>query len=79
MDDFSALTEAEKTILEALTVQGVRFMLVGLSAAVLQGGGHRNARHRSVVRGHLRSAHRRGGSRGWWLIDDLYLLNDGPD
>lgn len=37
MDDFSALTHAEKTLLEALTDSGVRFMLVGLSAAVLQG------------------------------------------
>jgi hypothetical protein len=37
MEDFSALTPAERTLLEALLRLGVRFMLVGLSAAVLQG------------------------------------------
>jgi hypothetical protein len=37
MVDFSAFTEGERALLEALNRQGVRFMLVGLSAAVLQG------------------------------------------
>jgi predicted nucleotidyltransferase len=37
MDDFSALTDGERAVLEALNRKGVRFMLVGLSAAVLQG------------------------------------------
>jgi predicted nucleotidyltransferase len=37
MDDFSAFTEGERAVLEALNRRGVRFMLVGLSAAVLQG------------------------------------------
>jgi predicted nucleotidyltransferase len=37
MDDFSALSEGERALLEALNRHGVRFMLVGLSAAVLQG------------------------------------------
>jgi predicted nucleotidyltransferase len=37
MEDFSALTHAERTLFEALERRGVRFMLVGLSAAVLQG------------------------------------------
>src|SRR3954469_24084983 len=37
MGDFSVLTEGERTLLEALLRRGVRFMLVGLSAAVLQG------------------------------------------
>lgn len=37
MDDFSALNEGERTLLQALNRHGVRFMLVGLSAAVLQG------------------------------------------
>jgi hypothetical protein len=37
MEDFSALTDAERTLFEALERRGVRFMLVGLSAAVLQG------------------------------------------
>jgi predicted nucleotidyltransferase len=37
MDDFSALSDAERTLLEALNRHRVRFMLVGLSAAVLQG------------------------------------------
>jgi predicted nucleotidyltransferase len=37
MDDFSAFTEGERALLEALHRHGVRFMLVGLSAAVLQG------------------------------------------
>ena len=37
MEDFSALTDAERSLFEALDRQGVRFMLVGLSAAVLQG------------------------------------------
>jgi len=33
----SALTPAERAVLEALLNEGVRFMVVGLSAAVLQG------------------------------------------
>ena len=37
MDDFSALTDGEREVLESLSRHGVRFMLVGLSAAVLQG------------------------------------------
>lgn len=37
MDDFSALSVGERAVLEALNRHGVRFMLVGLSAAVLQG------------------------------------------
>jgi predicted nucleotidyltransferase len=37
MDDFSAFTDGERALLEALGRRGVRFMLVGLSAAVLQG------------------------------------------
>jgi predicted nucleotidyltransferase len=37
MDDFSAFTEGERAVLEALNRRGVRYMLVGLSAAVLQG------------------------------------------
>ncbi len=37
MEDFSALTPAERAVLEALRRQGVRFLVVGLSAAVLQG------------------------------------------
>jgi predicted nucleotidyltransferase len=37
MDEFSALTDAERTLFEALNRRGVRYMLVGLSAAVLQG------------------------------------------
>jgi len=37
MEDFSAFTEGERALLEALNRRGVRFMLVGLSAAVLQG------------------------------------------
>jgi hypothetical protein len=37
MEDFSALTEGERTLFEALNRLGVRFMWVGLSAAVLQG------------------------------------------
>jgi predicted nucleotidyltransferase len=37
MDDSSVFTEPEKTLLQALNRRGVRFMLVGLSAAVLQG------------------------------------------
>jgi predicted nucleotidyltransferase len=37
MDDFSAFTDGERALLEALNRHGVRFMLVGLSAAVLQG------------------------------------------
>jgi predicted nucleotidyltransferase len=37
MEDFSALSEGERALLEALNRRGVRFMLVGLSAAVLQG------------------------------------------
>lgn len=37
MDDFSAFTDGERAVLKALNRFGVRFMLVGLSAAVLQG------------------------------------------
>jgi predicted nucleotidyltransferase len=37
MEDFSAFTEGERKVLEALNRHGVHFMLVGLSAAVLQG------------------------------------------
>jgi len=37
MEDFSALHPGERALLEALRHHGVRFMLVGLSAAVLQG------------------------------------------
>jgi len=37
MDDFSAFTVAERAVLEALDRHDVRFMLVGLSAGVLQG------------------------------------------
>ena len=36
MDDF-ALAPAERTLLEALNRQGVRFLIVGLGAAVLEG------------------------------------------
>jgi predicted nucleotidyltransferase len=37
MDDSSVLTGPERAILEALNRHGVRYMVVGLSAAVLQG------------------------------------------
>lgn len=37
MEQLSALTDGEKAVLEALNRHGVRYMLVGLSAAVLQG------------------------------------------
>ncbi|MBK7579905.1 MAG: hypothetical protein IPI67_06825 [Myxococcales bacterium] len=37
MDDFSALAPGERAVFAALERRGVRFMLVGLSAAVLQG------------------------------------------
>ena len=37
MDDFSALTAGERAVLEALNRRGVRFLVVGLSAAVIQG------------------------------------------
>lgn len=37
MDDFSAFTSAERAVLSALSRRGVRFMVVGLSAGVLQG------------------------------------------
>jgi predicted nucleotidyltransferase len=37
MEDFSALSDAERTLFQALNSRGVRYMLVGLSAAVLQG------------------------------------------
>jgi predicted nucleotidyltransferase len=37
MDDFSAFTPGEREVLAALGRRGVRFMIVGLSAAVLQG------------------------------------------
>jgi hypothetical protein len=35
MDDFSAFTPGEHALLESLTRHGVRFMLVGASAAAL--------------------------------------------
>lgn len=37
MDDISALTDPERAFLVELTRRGVRFMIVGLGAAVLQG------------------------------------------
>lgn len=37
MDDFAAFTDPERALLAALLGRGVRFMIVGLSAAVLQG------------------------------------------
>jgi predicted nucleotidyltransferase len=37
MDDFSAFTAGERAVFEALNRLGVRYMIVGLSAAVLQG------------------------------------------
>lgn len=37
MDDSSALTPGERAVFDALARRGVRFMLVGLSAAVIQG------------------------------------------
>jgi predicted nucleotidyltransferase len=37
MDDFSALAEGERAVFDALNRHGVRYMLIGLSAAVLQG------------------------------------------
>ncbi len=37
MDDFAAFTDGERGLLDALTRRGVPFMVVGLSAAVLQG------------------------------------------
>lgn len=37
MADFSALEPGERAVFEALNRHGVRYMLVGLSAAVLQG------------------------------------------
>lgn len=37
MEDFSALTPGERAVLDALTRREVSFMVVGLSAAVLQG------------------------------------------
>ena len=37
MEDFSALTAGERALLEAFNRRGVRFLVVGLSAAVLQG------------------------------------------
>ncbi len=37
MDDSSVFTEGERRLLEALGRRGVRFIVVGLSAAVLQG------------------------------------------
>jgi predicted nucleotidyltransferase len=37
MDDFSAFTRGERAVLLALNRHGVRYMIVGLSAAVLQG------------------------------------------
>jgi predicted nucleotidyltransferase len=37
MEEFSALTQGERAVFEALNRRGVSFMLVGLSAAVIQG------------------------------------------
>jgi hypothetical protein len=37
MEDFAALTPGERAVLQALNRHGVSFMVVGLSAAVLQG------------------------------------------
>ncbi len=37
MDQISALSDAERALFEALNQSGVRFLIVGLSAAVLQG------------------------------------------
>lgn len=37
MDDVSALTAGERAIFDALNRHGVRFIIVGMSAAVLQG------------------------------------------
>ena len=37
MADFSAFTPGERAVLDALKRNNVRFMVVGLSAAVLQG------------------------------------------
>lgn len=37
MDDFSAFTDGERSLLAALNRRGVRYIVVGLSAAVLQG------------------------------------------
>jgi len=37
MDDFSAFTAGERAVLGALNERGVRYVIVGLSAAVLQG------------------------------------------
>jgi predicted nucleotidyltransferase len=37
MEDFSVLSDGERAVLAGLGQRGVRFMLVGLSAAVLQG------------------------------------------
>ena len=37
MDTFSALTDGERAVLQALNRHGVRYVVVGLSAAVLQG------------------------------------------
>jgi hypothetical protein len=36
VDDFAALTPAERALLEALNRRGVRFIVIGLGAAVLQ-------------------------------------------
>jgi predicted nucleotidyltransferase len=37
MEDSSVFSKGERAVLEALSRRGIRFMLVGLSAAVLQG------------------------------------------
>lgn len=37
MEDFAAFSDGERKLLDALTRRGVHFMVVGLSAAVLQG------------------------------------------
>ena len=47
MADFSAFTPGERAVLDALKRNNVRFMVVGLSAAVLQGA---NAATRRVSR-----------------------------
>jgi hypothetical protein len=37
MENFSALTAGERALLEALNRRGIPFLIVGLSAAVIQG------------------------------------------
>lgn len=56
MEDFAAFTQGERAVLEALNRHGVRFMLVGLSAAVLQGANQNRAT---------------GASRGRWALSPM--------